>query len=167
MMVFLVRRGPQARSLFASAIVAAPLALALAVAAIPAKAADISIVLDQASLLKLPERVATIIVGNPLIADASVQPGGLMVVTGKGYGMTNVLALDRAGSILMEKTVEVRGPGADVVVVFRGLERESYSCAPNCERRVTLGDSPAYFDAALGQAGSRNDKAQATGAATK
>ena len=27
-------------------------------------------------------------IGNPLIADATVQPGGIMVITGKGYGVT-------------------------------------------------------------------------------
>ena len=41
-------------------------------------------------------------IGNPLIADASVQPGGIMVVTGKGYGVTNLVALDRDGATLME-----------------------------------------------------------------
>ena len=106
--------------------------------------------------MKLPDRVATIVIGNPLIADASVQAGGLMVITGKGYGMTNLIALDRAGAVLMEKSIEVRGPRADVVVVYRGVERESYSCTPNCERRITLGDSNAYFDATIGQTGIRN-----------
>jgi hypothetical protein len=138
------------------------LVIGIAATAEPARAADISVVLDQAKLEKLPEKVSTIVVGNPLIADASVQAGGLLVVTGKGYGVTNVLALDRAGNLLMEKTIEVRGPGPNVVVVYRGVERESYSCAPICERRITLGDSQAYFDAALGQTGNRNGQAQAT-----
>ena len=29
--------------------------------------------LDQAALMKLPEKVATIVIGNPLIADVAVQ----------------------------------------------------------------------------------------------
>ena len=84
-------------------------------------------------------RVATIVVGNPVIADAAVQSGGWMVITGKGYGMTNIVALDRSGAVLMEKTIEVQGP-QNVVVVYRGVERETYSCTPVCERRLTLGD---------------------------
>ena len=48
-----------------------------------------------------------------------------MVITGKGYGMTNIVALDRTGAILMERTVEVQGP-QNVVVVYRGVERETY-----------------------------------------
>jgi hypothetical protein len=123
-------------------------------------AADVIITLDEAKLLKLPDRVSTIVIGNPLIADASVQPGGLMVITGKGYGVTNLLVLDRTGSLLMEKTVEVRGPEESVVVLYRGIERETYSCTPVCERRITLGDSNTYFDAMIGQIGSRTGLAQ-------
>jgi hypothetical protein len=125
-----------------------------------ASAADVSVTLDQAKLLKLPEKIATIVIGNPLIADVSLQPGGLIVVTGKGYGTTNLMALDRAGNVLMEKSVEVKGPSADVVVVYRGIERETYSCTPTCERRITLGDSNTYFDAVIGQTGSRSGAAQ-------
>jgi Flp pilus assembly secretin CpaC len=123
-------------------------------------AADISVVLDRAKLVKLPDRVGTVVVGNPLIADVSIQPGGQVVVTGKGYGLTNLIALDRAGNVLLEQTVEVQGPTQDVVVVYRGVERESYSCTPACERRVTLGDTQTYFDTTLSQTGTRNSQAQ-------
>jgi len=137
-------------------------ALGLAALTLPgaASAADITVTLDEAKILKLPTGVATLVIGNPLIADASVQTGGLMVVTGKGYGSTNVIALDRTGKVLIEQTVEVRGPGPNVVVVFRGALRESYSCTPSCERRITLGDSESFFDETIGQTGSRNGLAQ-------
>jgi hypothetical protein len=129
----------------------------------PARADEVvSINVDQAQLLNLPDRVATIVIGNPLIADATVQSGGVLVVTGKGYGMTNLLALDRTGRVLMSRMVEVRGGGtSDMVTVFKGIERETYSCAPNCERRITLGDSPGFFNATLSQSGARNGQAQA------
>ena len=142
------------------------LAIVLAIGAVAviaprsAPAADVTVILDQAKLIKLPEKVATIVIGNPLIADASLQPGGLMVITGKGYGVTNHVVLDRAGTMLMEQSIEVQGPRANVVVVYRGIERESYSCMPTCERRITLGDSSAYFDAAIHQTGSRAGQAQ-------
>ena len=131
----------------------------------PAPAADVAVILDQAKLIKLPEKVATVVVGNPLIADASLQAGGLMVVTGKGYGTTNVIVLDRSGAVLMEKTIEVQGPREHTVVLYRGIERETYSCAPNCERRITLGDGNAYFTTTIGQTVTRN--AQAQGAAAR
>lgn len=120
-----------------------------------AQAADITVILDQARLVKLPDRAATIVIGNPVVADASVQSGGWMIITAKGYGTTNLIALDRAGAVLMEKTIEVQAP-QDVVVVYKGIERETYSCTPECSRRLTLGDGTGFFNATGGQITARN-----------
>jgi Flp pilus assembly secretin CpaC len=122
------------------------------------------VVVDQATIMRLPEKVSTIVIGNPLIADVAVQSGGLVVVTGKGYGSTNLIVLDRAGAVLMERQVVVRGPSDQTVSVYRGAERETYSCTPNCERRITLGDSAAYFGAASAQADARNAQSATAGA---
>jgi hypothetical protein len=140
------------------------LSLAASVAALPTAAQPVAVVLDQAKVMRIPERTATVVVGNPLIADVSVQTGGLIVVTGKGYGVTNFIALDNRGNILLEQLIEVRGPEEHVVVVYRGVDRESYSCTPKCERRITLGDTPDYFEATLTQTGRRDGQAQGTGA---
>jgi Flp pilus assembly secretin CpaC len=137
--------------------------LAIAIPAFASAAETLNVSVDQATLTKLPERVSTIIIGNPLIADVTIQSGGVMIVTGKGFGATNIVALDRAGSVLMEKTVVVHGPRDDVVVVYRGIQRETYSCQPDCERRITLGDTPDFFNTAIGQAGARNAQAQGAG----
>lgn len=124
----------------------------------------IVVLLDQAKILQLPERAATIVIGNPLIADLSIQRGGLAVVTGKGYGATNFIVMDKNGAVLLEKTVEVTVPGEETVVVYRGVDRETYSCTPDCSRRVTLGDTPDYFDKTLAQVTTRNAQAAAAGA---
>ena len=113
----------------------------------------ITVNLDQAKLVKLPERTATLVVGNPLIADAAVQPGGVVVLTAKSYGMTNMVAVDRNGATLVEYPIQVVGPSDAVVVVFRGTERESYSCIQECERRITLGDTMGFFGANLNAVG--------------
>ena len=126
------------------------------VGVVPSQAADtLTINADQAEVMQLPDRVATIVIGNPLIADATLQSGGILVVTGKGYGATNLLAIDRAGRVLLSRTVQV----LSAVTVYKGVERESYSCAPNCERRITLGDSPAFFNSTLAESGARNGQA--------
>jgi putative type II/III system pilus formation protein len=136
------------------------LAAASVIAAIPARADTLSINVDQAQIMHLPEKIATIVIGNPLIADATLQSGGILVVTGKGYGATNLLALDRSGRVVMEKTIQVSGAGTqDIVTVYKGVERESYSCAPNCERRITLGDTPGFFNATLTESATRNGQA--------
>jgi Flp pilus assembly secretin CpaC len=139
------------------------LGLLLMPLAVPSPAAEsIAVVVDQAKLVKLPEKVATIVVGNPLIADVSLQPGNMMVVTGKGYGTTNVMALDREGSTLIDRMVQVEGPSDKLVTVYRGIDRESYSCTPICQRRITLGDAPTYFTATIGQSSARNNLAGAS-----
>ena len=108
----------------------------------PAKAADtLNVVLDQATIMKLPEKVATIVVGNPLIADVAVQSGGLVVVTGKGYGSTNIIALDRAGAVLMERSIVVSGAVGPTVQVYRGIAARNIQLhaelrAPHHARRL-------------------------------
>ncbi|ABA03572.1 conserved hypothetical protein [Nitrobacter winogradskyi Nb-255] len=142
-------------------------AILLGAATAPAEVISepISVNVDQAKLVRLPGPIATIVVGNPLIADVTLQPGGLVVVTGKGYGATNMIAMDRAGSIMVDRVIQVEGPSDQVVTVYRGLERESYSCMPICQKRVTLGDSAAYFKATMDQAS--NLSSQAGGGATR
>jgi hypothetical protein len=137
-------------AVIAAALIAAPQAIA----------ETVSVNLDQAKVLRLPERVATIVIGNPLIADASLQSGGILVLTGKGYGSTNMLALDRQGRVIMDRNIQVAGPGqSDVVIVYKGVDRESYSCSPECSPRITLGDTANYFNAVSAQIGARNGMA--------
>lgn len=133
-----------------------------AVAFAETKGDPIQVNVDQAKLIKLPERIATLVVGNPLIADVTMQAGGVIVVTGKGYGATNVIAIDRKGEILVDRVINVEGPSDKVITVYRGVDRESYSCMPLCQRRITLGDAEGYFRSTMDQAGSLNS--QATGA---
>ena len=141
-------------------------ALFIVTVATPAfSAGTIAIQIDRARLIKLPERAATVVIGNPLIADLSLQPGGLAVITGKGYGATNVIVLDHDGAVLTEQTIEVKGPSDPTIVVFRGVNRETYSCTPECSRRITLGDDPDYFDKTISQSTTRNTQALAAGAA--
>src|ERR1700745_1358161 len=158
-----------ARPLFvmALAMLAGPfLANSAGAAAPPAIAVNV----DQARLVKLPSRVATIVVGSPLIADVTLQNGGILVVTGKGYGATNFIAMDRTGEVLVDRQIQVEGPTDDLVTVYRGagevlvdrqiqvegptdalvtvyrgVDRETYSCMPICQRRMTLGDGDNYF----------------------
>ena len=137
--------------------------LVVALAAPVMAAERIVVILDHARVIKLPDRASTVVVGDPLIADLSVQPGGIAVVTGKGYGATNFIVMDRSGTVLMEKNVEVTGPTDKTVVVYRGVNQETYSCTPLCERRMTLGDFPDFFDKTLTQITARN--AQAASAA--
>jgi putative type II/III system pilus formation protein len=137
----------------------------VAVSAEPGEAIAVSV--DQAKLVKLPTRVATIVVGNPLIADVTLQNGGIVVVTGKGYGATNFIAMDRSGEILVDRQIQVEGPTDQLVTVYRGVDRETYSCMPICQRRATLGDGDNYFKSVMDQAGSLSNQASGASSAAK
>jgi len=133
-------------------------------AAAPALAAEpIVVQIDQARILHLPERASTVVVGNPLIADLAIQPGGLAVITGKGYGSTNFVVLDRHGVVLTEQNMQVTGPDDKIVTLYRGVDRETYSCTPDCSRRITLGDAPEYFDKTVAETVTRNAQAAGVG----
>ena len=125
----------------------------------------IAVYVDQAKLVRLPAKVATIVVGNPLIADVTMQSGGIIVVTGKGYGATNFIAMDRNGEVLVDRQIQVEGPTDQLVTVYRGVDRESYSCVPVCQKRITLGDGTNYFRQAIDQAGSLSSQASGAAAA--
>jgi Pilus formation protein N terminal region len=146
-------------------VVAALLWPAAALADPADRGAPIAVNVDQAKLVKLPDRVATIVVGNPMIADVTLQNGGILVVTGKGYGATNFIAMDRAGQILTDQQIQVSGPTDQLVTVYRGVDRETYSCMPVCQKRVTLGDADAYFKQVMDQAGSLSGQVSGSAAA--
>jgi len=140
-----------------------PLFVAIGVAPMVARAGDatgaedvLRVTVDQAKVAKVPASTATLVIGNPMIADVSMLKGGVgMVVTGKGFGQTNLIALDAQGNILDEKQLLVE-PSRDVLVVQRGAERSSYSCRPWCMPTVKLGDDSKPFNDTISEITSRN-----------
>lgn len=142
------------------------LAAGVAVAAPQSGALESVVVLvDHAKVVRLPDRAQTVIVGNPAIADVAVQRNGVMVVTGKSFGVTNLIALDASGALLAESLVRVSAASDSVLTVQRGMDRESYSCTPDCQPSVQLGDAQKYFGEAGAQASTRN--ALATGGGSR
>jgi len=67
--------------------------------------------------------------------------------------------MDRSGEVLVDRVIQVEGPSDRLITVYRGADRESYSCMPVCQRRVTLGDSDTYFKSALDQSGTLSGQA--------
>ena len=85
------------RHVLASVAIGAAAMLAVA----PARAAeDLIVKYDQSQLVRLPKAAAEVIVGNPSIADVAVQSGNLLVVTGKTFGITNIIALDAERNVI-------------------------------------------------------------------
>lgn len=129
-----------------AAIAAATLLAVMTLDATSARASDLFVKYDQSQLLRLPRPVSDIIIGNPSIADVSVQAGTLLVITGKSFGITNIIALDADRNVIQDQRVIVQRDEVKIVNLQKGAKRESYNCSPQCNPTVTVGDDVAYFE---------------------
>ncbi len=146
------------------------LAFVLAFGASPARAdsSPIAVTLDQAKIARLPRGTATLIVGNPMIADVTMlKNNDTMIITGKGFGQTNLIAIDGAGALIEEQQIRVL-PAKTVLVLQSGNSRMSYACNPDCMPTVQLGDDDKIFKDVGEQISTRNSYASgSSGAAGK
>lgn len=98
-----------------------------------AQAESIQVLMNQAKIIKLARPADTIVIGNPLIADASVQDATTVVLTGKGFGVTNLVILDREGAPIVDQEIVVSRHVANSVRIYRRAEVQTLSCTPYCE----------------------------------
>ena len=113
----------------------------------PAFAEDPTIVaeVDRARLVKIPAGTETLVIGNPTIADVTLlKQNNLMILTPRAFGETNFIALDAKGNPVAQSMIQVVN-GTDIVMVQRGMARESYSCSPRCQPTERLGDDDTYI----------------------
>ena len=137
-------QSPQ-KSSVAALLAGVTVCAAIALATTPSKADDLIIKFDQSQLLRLPKPAAEIIIGNPAIADDSIQTGNLLVITGKTFGITNIIALDAERNVIQDQRILVRRDENKVVNIYRSGDRASYNCAPQCNPQLVVGDDPKYF----------------------
>lgn len=116
--------------------------------------------LDEATIVRLASPAQTLVIGNPAIADAIVHNGSLIIVTGKSFGTTNLIAIDRGGQVVIERQIEVQQPQSGTLTVQRGDELETYSCSPICRRSPVIGDTQKVFNDVMGQAQAHNGLAR-------
>ena len=109
--------------------------VAAAVIAGPALADTLSVGVDQSARVSLPVPARDVVVGNPAVADVSVLDSRSVLVLGKAYGVTNLLVMDAAGRVILNRDVVVQAP-TGAVSVFRGPEVRTYACAALCERVI-------------------------------
>ena len=102
--------------------------------AVPAAAdSGIKVEMNQAKIVKLARPADTIVIGNPAIADASVQDASTIVLTARGFGVTNLVVLDTEGNPIVDEQVTVVRQTASSVRVYRRADIQTLSCTPYCE----------------------------------
>jgi putative type II/III system pilus formation protein len=139
-MVLVSRKQP--RRLF---VIAALLAIGAAQCATAANN-NVDVIIDQASLMRLDRTASEIIVGNPSIADVSVQSGKVLVITGKSFGETNLIVMDADGKVIVDRRLIVQEPRIGFVTLYKGSMRQTLHCAPHCTPPLVIGDDKDYFE---------------------
>ncbi len=109
-------------------------ALLASALALPAWATDpISVTMNQAKIIKLARPADTVVIGNPEIADAAVQDSTTIVLTGNGFGVTNLVVLDAEGLPIVDEQIVVSRQSVNSVRVYRRSDIQTLSCTPYCE----------------------------------
>lgn len=121
-------------------------ALAVAVVLAPAAIAEaFKITVDQTVALKVPGAANSVIVGNASVADVAVHDASTLLVTGKSFGTTNLMVLDRAGRTIYSNQVQVGGQTEAEMTIVRAGGTYTYSCVEKCRSTATVGDQSEYF----------------------
>ena len=112
--------------------------IALSVASIAHAADALTVELDGARILKLDSPASDIVIGNPNIADVTVQTPNRLVVIGRAPGVTRLIVMSD-GAITMDTQVVVHAKNisAQVSVLApkgRGgnITENEFACSDRC-----------------------------------
>ena len=131
---------------FASSVALMALTASLLGGLAPALAEDgapISVNVNMARVLRINAPAATVIVGNPGVADVTIQDPQTLVLTGKSFGQTNLIVLDSVGNPIADTLIDVVQMQG-VLTVYQGAGRTSLSCAPVCHPTIMIGDDTNF-----------------------
>ncbi len=110
----------------------------------PLAADGVTVNVNMARILRINSPAATVIIGNPAIADVTIQDPKTLILTGKAYGETNLIILDSIGNPIADTLVDVVQQEANLMTVYQGSARTTMVCDPVCQPTPMLGDAPSY-----------------------
>jgi Flp pilus assembly secretin CpaC len=108
------------------------LAVTAAASAAIAQSRPLSVEIDRSARIALRGAAASVIVGNPAIADVTVVDANTLYIVGKGYGVTEVVAVDAIGRPLFQSQVVVTGGSTGSVRMWRGGQMTEMACGGSC-----------------------------------
>lgn len=140
-----------------------PAVILLAVATASGALADdaLRVMIDHAKVMHISKPADIVIIGNPGIADATIQDKQTLIITGRSFGSTNLIVLDADGKAIAEQTITVEPSDDNVVTIYRTVDKrlthQTYSCTPDCAPTLALGDEEKAFTGASAQIKERGD----------
>lgn len=117
--------------------------IAMAIATPALAAPRTSVAIDQTARVNLKGSAASVIVGNPSVADVTVVDERTLYLSGRGYGITEVVVLDPLGRTIWQGEVVVTAPTAGAVTVYRGAHATDMACANACSPSIRSAKPPA------------------------
>ena len=111
-----------------------------------AQAAPLSVTYNQSRVVSLSEPASTFAVGNPSIIDANLLSPTKVLVLGKSYGVTNLIALNADGKVILNTSLHVVTDQRNRVSLYKGPSKQSYDCYGDCVPTLDLGDDLALVD---------------------
>jgi Flp pilus assembly secretin CpaC len=150
-----MERNMRSRNILGASIAAAAIAAVLAPHAV--MAAEFTVPMDQGRVITFSHSVATVFVGNPLIADVTVIDENRVFITGRNFGSTNIITLDDNGDQLSNDRVNVQTRLGGTVTLFQGTSQTTLACAGGrCQTAPVPSDNDIIYDAVNGQINDRN-----------
>ncbi|MEL7480640.1 MAG: pilus assembly protein N-terminal domain-containing protein [Pseudomonadota bacterium] len=115
--------------------------------ALSASAQQINVEANKSLAVRISKGdAASVVIGNPNIADVSVHDENLLFITGRTFGTTNLLVFNNAGEQLYSGDVVVTTNTSSLVTIRRAGENFSFDCTPECRSVLVIGDEAVYFD---------------------
>jgi hypothetical protein len=126
----------------------------------------IQVTVDHAKVMHIARPADIVIIGNPGIADATIQDSQTLIITGHSFGTTNLIVLDAQGQAIADELVNVQPNEDDLVTVYKidkdkGAARETFSCNPACAPTLAIGDASEWFNGVREQIEGRGGMASA------
>lgn len=121
-------------------------AAAFAVSAVtPASAGQVWLTIDHVRPYVIERPANEIVIGNPGIADVTVQDKTRVLLYGKAPGVTNMYIFDEDGKTIENLVVRVTASTDGLLTLNRGSMRTTYACTSDCNATQTVGDSVTSF----------------------
>ena len=114
-----------------------------------AETTQVSVKVNMARILRIGSPAATVIVGNPGVADVTIQDPQTLILTGRSFGHTNLIVLDNVGNPIADIVIEVVLSQAGLMTVYQGSARTTLACSPNCQPVIMLGDDTSFTTEAI------------------
>lgn len=121
---------------------ASALAALSAAVAVHAQSRPLNVEIDHATRVQLRAPAGSVIVANPKIADVTVVDANTLFITGKGYGVTEIVAVDAVGRPLFQSQIVVSAGSAGSVRVWRGGQATEMACGTSCSPSVRAAPAP-------------------------